>query len=369
MGVTGARATVGDRGRGAGRAHPRAPPTCRSASGSASPTATRPPRWRRYADGVIVGSAFVRAARGRRRHRRRPGPGRRAGRRRPPRAAGDLERATARSDRAPLTRSLRRPSPAPPRASGTSGRFPVRAYALCILAGIVVAVWIGDRRWRARGGREGRGPRHRRLGGAVRHRRRPALPRDHLPGSRTSARAATRSRPSTSGRAASASGARSRSAASARGSAAAAHGDPAAAVRRRARARAVAGPGDRPVGQLVQQRAVRPPDRPAVGAARSTVDARRHAVSARRAARGRGTFHPTFLYELLWDVGVAVLIVWVDRRLQARPRPALRALRARLHGRPRLDRGPADRPGQPRPRAAAQRLDSDRSWVSAPSST
>jgi prolipoprotein diacylglyceryl transferase len=31
----------------------------------------------------------------------------------------------------------------------------VRAYALCILAGIVVAIWLGDRRWRARGGREG----------------------------------------------------------------------------------------------------------------------------------------------------------------------------------------------------------------------
>jgi hypothetical protein len=26
--------------------------------------------------------------------------------------------------------------------------------------------------------------------------------------------------------------------------------------------------------------------------------------------------HPTFLYELLWDVGVAVLLVWADRRYQ-----------------------------------------------------
>ncbi len=29
-----------------------------------------------------------------------------------------------------------------------------------------------------------------------------------------------------------------------------------------------------------------------------------------------GTFHPTFLYELLWDVGVAVFVVWADRRFR-----------------------------------------------------
>ena len=42
--------------------------------------------------------------------------------------------------------------------------------------------------------RQGEGRRHLGLGGAVRHRRRPALPRHHHPGARTSARAATRSR-------------------------------------------------------------------------------------------------------------------------------------------------------------------------------
>jgi len=31
----------------------------------------------------------------------------------------------------------------------------LRAYALCIIAGVVVAVWLGDRRWVARGGRPG----------------------------------------------------------------------------------------------------------------------------------------------------------------------------------------------------------------------
>ena len=29
-----------------------------------------------------------------------------------------------------------------------------------------------------------------------------------------------------------------------------------------------------------------------------------------------GTFHPTFLYELLWDLGVAALLVWADRRFR-----------------------------------------------------
>jgi prolipoprotein diacylglyceryl transferase len=32
------------------------------------------------------------------------------------------------------------------------GAFPLRAYALCIIAGIIVAMVIGNRRWRARGG-------------------------------------------------------------------------------------------------------------------------------------------------------------------------------------------------------------------------
>ncbi|MBI1377489.1 MAG: prolipoprotein diacylglyceryl transferase [Frankiales bacterium] len=45
--------------------------------------------------------------------------------------------------------------PSPPEGVWYLGPLPVRAYALCILAGIVVAVWIGNRRWVARGGRPG----------------------------------------------------------------------------------------------------------------------------------------------------------------------------------------------------------------------
>ncbi|MEO7127204.1 MAG: prolipoprotein diacylglyceryl transferase [Nakamurella sp.] len=29
-----------------------------------------------------------------------------------------------------------------------------------------------------------------------------------------------------------------------------------------------------------------------------------------------GTYHPTFLYELVWDVGVALLVVWLDRKFR-----------------------------------------------------
>jgi prolipoprotein diacylglyceryl transferase len=35
------------------------------------------------------------------------------------------------------------------------GPIPIRAYALCIIAGIIAAIWIGERRWVARGGKRG----------------------------------------------------------------------------------------------------------------------------------------------------------------------------------------------------------------------
>jgi prolipoprotein diacylglyceryl transferase len=45
--------------------------------------------------------------------------------------------------------------PSPSQGVWHLGPLPVRAYALCILVGIVVAVTIAARRWRARGGPEG----------------------------------------------------------------------------------------------------------------------------------------------------------------------------------------------------------------------
>ena len=45
--------------------------------------------------------------------------------------------------------------PSPERGVWALGPVPIRAYALCILAGILVAVWVGERRWVARGGAPG----------------------------------------------------------------------------------------------------------------------------------------------------------------------------------------------------------------------
>ena len=42
--------------------------------------------------------------------------------------------------------------PSPPRSVWEIGGFPIRAYALCIILGIVVAMVLATRRWRARGG-------------------------------------------------------------------------------------------------------------------------------------------------------------------------------------------------------------------------
>ncbi len=45
--------------------------------------------------------------------------------------------------------------PSPDQGVWHLGPFPLRAYALCIILGIFVAVWVTDRRWQARGGSAG----------------------------------------------------------------------------------------------------------------------------------------------------------------------------------------------------------------------
>jgi prolipoprotein diacylglyceryl transferase len=45
--------------------------------------------------------------------------------------------------------------PSPDQGVWHLGPVPVRAYALCIIAGVLVAVWLGNRRWVARGGQPG----------------------------------------------------------------------------------------------------------------------------------------------------------------------------------------------------------------------
>jgi prolipoprotein diacylglyceryl transferase len=45
--------------------------------------------------------------------------------------------------------------PSPPAGVWHLGPLPVRGYALCILLGVIVAIVVGDRRWISRGGRRG----------------------------------------------------------------------------------------------------------------------------------------------------------------------------------------------------------------------
>ncbi|WP_330253890.1 prolipoprotein diacylglyceryl transferase [Nocardia sp. NBC_00565] len=45
--------------------------------------------------------------------------------------------------------------PSPSQGVWHIGAFPLRAYALCIIIGIVVAIWWGERRWQERGGQKG----------------------------------------------------------------------------------------------------------------------------------------------------------------------------------------------------------------------
>ncbi|MFD5095941.1 prolipoprotein diacylglyceryl transferase [Amycolatopsis thailandensis] len=45
--------------------------------------------------------------------------------------------------------------PSPDQGVWHIGPVPLRAYALCIIAGIIVAIWLGERRWVNRGGTKG----------------------------------------------------------------------------------------------------------------------------------------------------------------------------------------------------------------------
>ena len=215
--------------------------------------------------------------------------------------------------------------PSPSEGVWHLGPLPLRGYALCIIAGIVAAIWIGERRWVARGGTRGRGHRPRALGGAVRHRRRPALPRDHRPPTSTSAsggnpveralRLARRPRDLGCDRAR-----RRRRAGSAAGGKASA-----AARARRARARRAGRPGHRPLGQLVQPGALRQAhDLPWGLEIDPALPARRLPSESRPSTRRSST-------SSLWDLRRLRRAALGRPPLPARPRPGVRALRHGLH--------------------------------------
>ena len=45
--------------------------------------------------------------------------------------------------------------PSPSQGVWHLGPFPIRGYALCIILGVIVAIWMGERRWVERGGLRG----------------------------------------------------------------------------------------------------------------------------------------------------------------------------------------------------------------------
>ena len=134
-------------------------------------------------------------------------------------------------------------------------------------------------------------------------------------------------------------------------------------LRRRRRARRRVRPGHRPVRQLVQQRALRRPDDAAVGPGDPRVGPVRRPGRGRRGgqpggARASSTRRSSTRPSSSSCSATALLVV--DRRRTPRTGPAARPLRRRLPGRPDRHRDDAHRRGRAHPRPAAQRLDEHR---------
>ena len=206
--------------------------------------------------------------------------------------------------------------PSPTQGVWHLGPIPLRAYALCIIAGILVAVWLTERRWAQRGGRPG----------AVAEIAYWAIPFG-IVGARLY-HVITSWQPyfGPGGRPIEAlyiwNGGMGVWGAIALGALGAWIGARRAGVRLPAMADAAApgialaqgigrlgnwfnnevygGPTDLPWGLVIHQwdqsagRAVLQDGVPVV----------------------LGTFHPAFLYELLWDFGVAAVVIWADRRFR-----------------------------------------------------
>jgi prolipoprotein diacylglyceryl transferase len=207
--------------------------------------------------------------------------------------------------------------PSPTQGVWDLGPFPVRAYALCIIAGIVLACWIGERRWLARGGAPGDvldiavwavpfGI----VGGRIYHVITTPEPYFGANGDPLRAFAIWEGGLGIWG--------------------AIALGAVGAwiACRRRgiplpAFADAIA-PGiavAQAVGRLGNwfnnELYGKATDLPwALTVHRWDASAGRALTGPDGAAQVLGTFHPTFLYELLWNLGVAALVIWADRRFR-----------------------------------------------------
>ena len=178
-----------------------------------------------------------------------------------------------------------------------------------IALGVIAAVWLFGRRFEQKSHRH---PRRRRLdralGGSRRGDRRPAVPRHH----RLAPVRDDRSGSSRSGRAASASGAASRSV----------WPSGCGAPRRRA-----SRCSPRPTPRHRRWPWPRPSGGGATGGTRSCSvgrptcrgGSRSRPRTGPRATQQFATFHPTFLYESLWNLALCRALLSIDRRFRLRP--------------------------------------------------
>jgi prolipoprotein diacylglyceryl transferase len=207
--------------------------------------------------------------------------------------------------------------PSPTRGVWDLGPFPLRGYALCIIAGIVLACWLGERRWVARGGAKGDvldiavwmvpfGI----VGGRIYHVLTTPEPYFGKDGDPVRAFAIWEGGLGIWG-------------AIALGAVGAWIGCRRRGIKLPAFADAIA-PGivlAQAVGRLGNwfnnELYGRATDLPwALTIHHWDSSAGRAVTGADGRAEVLGTFHPTFLYELLWDVGVALLVIWADRRFK-----------------------------------------------------
>ena len=197
------------------------------------------------------------------------------------------------------------------------GPFPLRAYALCIIAGIVVAAWLGERRWVARGGAPGDvldisvwavpfGI----VGGRVYHVLTTPEPYFGEGGDPVRAFAIWEGGLGIWG--------------------AIALGALGAWIGCRRRGIPLPAWADALAPGIVLAQAVgrlgnwfnnelygKPTDLPwGLTIHEWDASAGRALTTPEGAPLVLGTFHPTFLYELLWNVGVALLVIWADRRFR-----------------------------------------------------
>ena len=205
--------------------------------------------------------------------------------------------------------------PSPTQAVWEIGPFPLRAYALCIIAGIVVAAVVGERRWVARGGAPGDvldvaiwavpfGI----VGGRIYHVLSTPQPYFGEGGDPLRAFAIWDGGLGIWG--------------------AIALGGVGAWIGCRQRGIPLPAWADALAPGIVLAQAVgrlgnwwnnelfgKATDLPwALTIHRWDASAGRAITGADGQAEVLGTFHPTFLYELLWNVGVALVVIWADRR-------------------------------------------------------